>query len=310
MKKQIFLFNIIVSLALLISADEAYSAVLEVGLNKQYATVESAWIDANPYDTILVYEGHYNPLLPIEDERTTKYGITIKAATDAFGRYHRVFFEGECLFVGKKDLTLQGFIYRGNNLEGPFLANGLMENLTIKDSIFYNNNDFGMGGFGLNISSIYGSTIGVTIQNCTFYDIRYGIGYPLPAIYASHSNTRDVQVKDSLFFFVYQTVANTTGYNINVSHSAYGQLYDSTHNGYVTFSNMITNYLSEDIFLSTNINDPYFLYLKPDAPEVFYNGSSTNSYIGARSIYIVPEPASSLAILSGVICILTYMRKK
>ena len=282
---------LVATAAVALTAD-ARAVVYEVGVGKPYATIQSA-VDAAaaaeglpghvPYPTILIHSGVYNELVEIPfdpDFSTSGAGLNdgwqIKAAPGAFPviRGHMIF------MFGREEFLIEGLVIDNRNSTNPLQYAGLnfhggtTRGHTVRDCVVFGvNNDGVFGSAAVRGNFTYG---GNTLDRVTVYDVDYGIVANTDASF---------QVRNSI-------VANSRHYGISstpgsASSVAYSNFYNNLPNytGNIVDGGNNVNHPNgvDPMFVSTDPDHPYFLWLRPDSPMVGAGEGGVN--LGGRPVF-------------------------
>jgi hypothetical protein len=180
-----------------------------------------------------------------------------------------------------------------------------LQNITVKNSIFASNGGNGImfdlakwdsGGTNQSPYNKQPSDVTATIENVTVYaNAADGINL--------RESLKNVTFKDSIIVgnSGYGTAAwkyannsdNSIDYSL-VGGNGLGSFDYPTKQGVGSLTSV-----PSPLFYSTDPNSPGFMYLDPAVAASILHGASDGGYMGARPVYVVPEPAGMALLLTG-----------
>jgi hypothetical protein len=264
------------------------AATYEVGAAKPFTSIQSALDQAqadllnNVYSvpaTITVYSGTYNEQVFVPADPTnnqfinTKYdGWTLQAAPNA-----NVLVRGSITFGSNKEfMTLDGINIDNSNAgdADPFLDSALnFDGVTSRDNTFKNAVIYGLNPDDNAVRGNFSYGVN-TLDHVTIYGVDYGM--------TGNSNAAFV-VKNSII----AGSANRGFFSTQPSSIQYSDVYGNNPNfgggqsndgGNLNFGTGL-----DPLFVTTDPNNPYFLYLNPLSPAAHTGQGNTN--MGARPVF-------------------------
>ena len=190
----------------------------------------------------------------------------------------------------------------------PNYSDEILENFTIRNSIFNAN-----AGTGIEFVLGNATTDGVAaatgvIENVTVMS-NTGSGILLydtviPGL--TIKNSLIVGNTDSGFEGVATATGQATGQPRNrIAYSVLcGNVAGSTSGWVACGTGTLTSPAPE--FCSTDINDPYYMYLDPSCSSLITQGASDGGHIGARPVHYAPEPSAAVLFCLGLGCALSF----
>lgn len=190
----------------------------------------------------------------------------------------------------------------------PNYSNEVLENITVKNSIINANAAegiiFSAGGLA-DPSKVSIAVENVTIRGNGFSGIH--LYEPLPGVTIKNS----LLVSNSTYGLegtpvTWDLLTGSTPRN-SATYSAFWGNSNGRTSGWTTSTGTgnLTNV--QPLFQSTDPNSPYYMYLAPNIDSRIATGADDGGYMGARPVYVVPEPAA-LSLLGPCMLLLLCRR--
>lgn len=181
----------------------------------------------------------------------------------------------------------------GLDIEPNIAIFEVLKNITVKNSIFASS-----FGDGIAVrSQKTNAPVSITLDHVTIYTSNFsGIAIDGP----DNLGGGNITIRDSLIVGYTQQGINgkggTDAPTVSVDYNAMWQLGKPATAGTLDLgSHNVTGI--QPVFYSLDPDSPWFMYLDPAISDAIALGSSTGSYIGARPVWMVPEPTGLTALL-------------
>lgn len=260
---------VLIGVVMTLGASMATAETYHVGVGQEYATIVEAYaqVPARGPGTIVIHEGVYTEFPSLFSSNNNSTDDVI------FQRYGD---DKVVLSLANKINNMRpdrnefvGLIFDATrNKDGIVLEVKLVaKDIVFRECVFLGASDAGVFDNGKNDKND-----NLLIENCTF--INCGVGYKRASAPGS------TMVLNCIF--VDNTVAMTGSTDaelLTVGNSAFWNNGTDWANGTLG-DGCLTDV--EPLFVSTDIDDPYFMYLASNCPDSITKGGSDGSFMGAR----------------------------